>query len=91
MSKRASNGESSIYQDDTGRWHGYVSMGYRDGGKADRRHVSARTRKAVVEKVRDLEQKRDADVVLAAGSGATTVGEWLDHWLKFRPRDSSLP
>lgn len=78
MSRR-SQGESSIYRDDDGRWHGYVSMGLKTGGQRDRRHVSGATRAAVVGKVRELERQRDAGVT--ASSGRTTVGGWLDHWL----------
>ncbi|MCF6744973.1 site-specific integrase [Blastococcus sp. KM273128] len=77
--KRAS-GESSIYQDEDGRWHGFVSMGKKENGRRDRRHVSAAKRADVVAKVRALEAKRDAGMVDAAGR-APTVGEWLDHWL----------
>ena len=76
--KRAS-GESSIYRDEDGRWHGFVSMG-KENGRRDRRHVSAAKRADVVAKVRAIEAKRDAGVVDAAGR-APTVGEWLDHWL----------
>jgi integrase len=74
------SGESSIYQDDDGRWHGFVSMGKKENGRRDRRHVSAAKRADVVAKVRALEAKRDAGMVEAAGR-APTVGEWLDHWL----------
>ncbi|WP_100501945.1 tyrosine-type recombinase/integrase [Geodermatophilus chilensis] len=81
MTRRAASGESSIYQDDDGRWHGYVSMGKKENGRRDRRHVSAMKRADVVAKVRALEKKRDAGIVLEAGAGALTVGGWLDHWL----------
>ena len=57
---RASNGESTIHHDESGRWHGYVSMGQKEGGQRDRRHVSGASRAAVVRKVRALEAKRDA-------------------------------
>ena len=77
--KRAS-GESSIYRDEDGRWHGFVSMGKKENGRRDRRHVSGAKRADVVAKVRAIEVKRDAGVVDAAGR-APTVGEWLDHWL----------
>jgi integrase len=77
--KRAS-GESSIYRDEDGRWHGFVSMGKKENGRRDRRHVSGAKRADVVAKVRAIEAKRDAGVVDAAGR-APTVGEWLDHWL----------
>lgn len=55
---RASNGESSIYEGSAGRWHGYVSMGTKEGGRADRRHVTGKTRSVVVRKVRELETQR---------------------------------
>src|SRR4051812_4682739 len=78
--KRAS-GESSIYQDEDGRWHGYVSMGKKENGARDRRHVSGMKRADVVAKVRAVERKRDAGIVLESRAGALTVGAWLDHWL----------
>lgn len=41
---RAPNGASSIYYSETdGYWHGRVTMGVRDDGKPDRRHVQAKT------------------------------------------------
>ena len=49
MAGRASNGESTIYKGADGRWHGYVSVGYKLNGHLDRRHVSAKARAAVVE------------------------------------------
>ena len=77
--KRAS-GESSIYRDEDGRWHGFVSMG-KENGRRDRRHVSGAKRVDVVSKMRALESKRDVGIVLEAGAGSLTVGGWLDHWL----------
>jgi integrase len=78
--KRAASGESTIYRDDAGRWHGFVSMGLKDNGRRDRRHVSGQRRADVVAKVRELERKRDAGTGGAAGK-APTVSDWLDHWL----------
>ncbi len=80
-SAKRATGESSIYQDEDGRWHGFVSMGKKENGRRDRRHVSATKRAEVVTKVRALETKRDAGMVEAAGK-APTVGDWLDHWLE---------
>jgi integrase len=74
------SGESSIYKDEEGRWHGFVSMGKKENGRRDRRHVSGAKRADVVAKVRAIEAKRDAGIVEAAGR-APTVAEWLDHWL----------
>jgi integrase len=80
VTRRAASGESSIYKDDDGRWHGYVSMGLKENGRRDRRHVSGMKRGDVVTKVRDLERKRDAGTAGAAGK-APTVRQWLEHWL----------
>src|SRR5438270_3849519 len=79
-SRARASGESSIFRGEDGRWHGFVSMGKKENGRRDRRHVSAAKRADVVTKVRALEAKRDAGMVEAAGR-APTVGEWLDHWL----------
>ena len=38
MAGRASNGESTIYKGADGRWHGYVSVGFKLDGTLDRRH-----------------------------------------------------
>jgi integrase len=57
--KRSSNGESTIYEDKVGRWHGEVWMGLKEGGAPDRRHVSGKTRAIVAQKVRELQVKRD--------------------------------
>ena len=81
MSKaRNASGESSIHQTADRRWHGYVSMGVKDAGARDRRHVSGQRRADVVAKVRALEGKRDAGTGGTAGRGPT-VAAWLDHWL----------
>ena len=77
---RKANGESSIYQDANGTWHGKVSMGLKDNGERDRRHVTGRRRADVLRKNRVLEQQREAGMAAAAGR-SPTVGFWLDHWL----------
>jgi integrase len=79
VTKRA-KGESSIIKGDDGRWHGYVSMGLKDGGKRDRRHVASVKRADVVRMVRELEEQRDAGVVLPSGRGVT-VEQWMNLWL----------
>lgn len=79
-SGRAANGRSSIYPGADGRWHGRVSMGVRDDGRPDRRHVTGRSERDVTAKVRALEQARDAGLITDPGR-APTVETWLDHWL----------
>jgi len=71
----------SIYRDDEGRWHGYVSMGFKPGGRRDRRHVTGKTRAEVTGKVRAMERRRDEGVASASGRGPT-LAEWLEHWLE---------
>jgi integrase len=80
-SERKAAGESSVHKDAPGRWHGYVSMGIGPGGRRDRRHVSGQRRADIGAKVRELEKKRDAGTIAAAGR-APTVAEWLQYWLK---------
>lgn len=84
MTKRAA-GESSISKGADGRWHGWVSMGGQRDGKADRRHVAAKTRAECVAKVRELEKKRDTGTSSTAGR-QPTFGDWLDHWLTIARR-----
>jgi Phage integrase, N-terminal SAM-like domain len=78
---RASNGASSIYRGRDGDWHGRVTMGTRDDGRPDRRHVRAKTRAEVTRKVRELEKSREAGTVRRAGR-AWTVEQWLTHWVE---------
>src|SRR6476469_6118169 len=79
MTGRASNGESTIFKGADGRWHGYVSVGYKLNCRLDRRHVSSMKRGLVVDKVRELERKRDSGTVTETST--PTVAAWLEHWL----------
>lgn len=77
---RAPNGASTIYQDNHGKWHGRVSVGVRDDGRPDRRHVESWDRKVVTNKVRELERARDDGNITKPGA-RWTVAEWSEHWL----------
>ncbi|MDH6119359.1 integrase [Kitasatospora sp. GAS204A] len=77
---RQPNGASSIYQGGDGRWHGRVTVGVKDDGAPDRRHVTAKTRAEVTKKVRQLEKDRDAGTVRKPGQ-QWTVKTWLTHWI----------
>jgi hypothetical protein len=79
MAGRASNGESTIYKGADGRWHGYVSVGFKLDGKLDRRHLSSKSRGVVVAKVRELERQRDTGTV--GETSTPSVAWWLEHWL----------
>ncbi|MEU9520148.1 tyrosine-type recombinase/integrase [Streptomyces sp. NPDC048224] len=78
---RQPNGRSSIYQGKDGKWHGRVTVGIRDDGRPDRRHVERKTRAEVTAAVRELEKQRDGGAVRKAGR-AWTVQAWLTHWVE---------
>lgn len=79
---RAPNGASSIYLGADGKWHGRVTVGVKDDGKPDRRHVERKTEAEVIEAVRELERQRDGGSVPKAGSRAWTVETWLTQWVE---------
>ncbi len=78
---RQPNGASSIYLGKDGNWHGYVTVGVKDNGKPDRRHVKRKTRADTTKAVRELEKQRDAGSVRKAGQ-TWTVESWLIHWVE---------
>jgi hypothetical protein len=67
---------STIYVDRRGYWHGRVTVGVRDNGQPDRRHVGGKTKAEVAERVRALERERDQGTVRKV-SEHWTVGRWL--------------
>ncbi|MET8327501.1 tyrosine-type recombinase/integrase [Streptomyces sp. NPDC005181] len=78
---RQPNGASSIFRGKDGRWHGYVTVGTKDDGTSDRRHISRKTRPDVTKAVRELERQRDKGAVRKAGQN-WTVETWLVHWVE---------
>jgi integrase len=81
MAKRKPNRASSIYAGSDGSWHGRVTVGIRDDGRVDRRHVRGRSEAEVTDKVRKLERDRESGSVLNAGV-RWTVAQWLEYWLE---------
>jgi integrase len=81
MAKRKANGESSIYFGADGRWHGRVTVGVKDDGSEDRRHVTGKTESIVKAKVKQIEKDRDNGTLRKAGE-SWTVAKWLTHWLE---------
>jgi integrase len=79
---RAPNGASSVYFSEYDQlWHGRVTVGVKDNGKPDRRHVKRATEVEVIRAVRDLERQRDVGRVQKPGR-AWTVEKWLTHWVE---------
>ncbi|PNE36254.1 tyrosine-type recombinase/integrase [Streptomyces noursei] len=81
QSSRQPNGASSIYFGKDGRWHGRVTVGVKDDGTPDRRHIGRKTRAEVTKAVRELEKQRDSTGVRKAGQ-TWTVETWLTHWVE---------
>ncbi|WP_031470164.1 tyrosine-type recombinase/integrase [Sciscionella sediminilitoris] len=80
--KRNPNGTSSIYYSEyDGLWHGRVTVGVKDNGKPDRRHVKRHTEPEVIDAVRKLERERDTGKTRKPGR-AMTVEQWLTHWVE---------
>lgn len=80
MPRRKPNGASTVYLGSDGSWHGRVTVGVRDDGSPDRRHVRGKTQTAVLSKVRVLEKARDEGQTAKPGA-RFTVAQWLEHWL----------
>lgn len=78
---RAPNGRSSIYQDDKGTWHAWVTVGTKPDGKLDRRHRRGKTRSEVTRKAQELERSREAGTVTKAGR-RPKVAAYLADWLE---------
>lgn len=72
---------SSIYLGKDGYWHGRVTMGIRDDGKPDRRHVMRQDEGEVIKAVQKLEQERDSGKARKPGK-AWTLEKWLTHWVE---------
>jgi integrase-like protein len=80
--KRAPNGASTVYYSEyDGKWHGRVTMGIRDDGRPDRRHVKRGTEDEVIRAVQKLESQRETGDVRKPGR-VWTVEKWLVHWVE---------
>jgi len=79
---RSPNLTSTIYYSEFDqRWHGRVTVGVRDDGTPDRRHVGRKKEADVIRVVRELEKLRDQGNIRTAGR-AWTVKQWLTHWVE---------
>lgn len=78
---RQPNGASTIYLGNDGRWHGRVTVGVKDDGTPDRRHVSRKTKPEIHKAVKELEKLRDTGRMPKPGK-PWTVKAWLEHWVE---------
>jgi integrase len=79
--KRQRNGQSSIYKGSDGYWHGRVTVGLRDNGSPDRRHVMSKSKAKVIAGVDELEKQRGDGTINRPGEN-WTVEKWLTFWLE---------
>jgi integrase len=80
MGARRPNRRSSIYLGNDGIWHGWVTVGVKADGSADRRHRKGRTEAEVTRKVRELESQRESGYVSKPGR-APSLAEWMAEYL----------
>lgn len=78
---RRPNRASSVYLGSDGYWHGRVTMGVRDDGTPDRRHVKRKKEADVWTAVRELERQRENGQVTKPGR-APTLAQWLTQWVE---------
>jgi integrase len=80
--QRRGRGDGTVYQRPDGYWVGQINLGWQAGpdGKRTRkrRSVTAKTRKAALDKMRAAQREVDAGVL----SDTMTVAQWLDYWLE---------
>ena len=64
-----------------GLWRGEITLGYTGDGKRTRRKVSAQTKAAVIDKLRDLHTQLDKGITPKAGYVHYTVRQAAHDWL----------
>jgi integrase len=77
MAAKRSNGEGSIIQLTSGNWRAQIMSGYTDDGKRKIHYFSGKTKKEVIAKVREFNNK------VAQGLDMNqdyTFAEWADEW-----------
>ena len=79
MAKRRPSGDGMVRQREDGRWEGRIVIGHKENGDSIFHYVSARTQKALLEKLhRSINEYDGADL---NENSRMTLSEWLDIWL----------
>src|SRR5579862_6794563 len=79
MGRRA-KGEGTIVQRSDGRFHGKISYGWKNGRRV-RKDVYGRTKREVLEKLRDLQARYDPD------ADRIRLGDFLEQWVADKKSD----
>lgn len=80
MAKRRPSGDGMVRKRDDGRWEGRIVVGHKENGDSIFRYVSAKTQKALMEKMHRCIVEYDGAELTE--DSRMTLGEWLDIWLK---------
>lgn len=87
-SRTRGRGEDSVYRREDGTWCGQVSLGYDASGKRIRKTVYGKTKKEVLQKIRELQQ--DAANGVPVKPENITLASFLDAWI-IEQRDKVRP
>ena len=80
MAKRRPSGDGMVRKRDDGRWEGRIVVGHKENGDSIFHYVSAKTQKALLEKLhKSIDEYDGAELT---EDSRMTLGEWLDIWLK---------
>lgn len=80
MARKRGNGEGTIYKRSDGRWSGQATVGRNTDGSPKRRAVYGKSRKEVADKIAEiLSDIKTGDYI---EPNKTTLGEWLDIWMR---------
>ena len=76
MAKRRPSGDGMVRKRDDGRWEGRIVVGHKENGDSIFHYVSAKTQKALMEKMHRCIVEYDGAEL--TGDSRMTLGEWLD-------------
>ena len=80
MAKRRPSGDGMVRKRDDGRWEGRIVVGHKENGDSIFHYVSAKTQKALMEKLhKSIDEYDGAELTEDC---RMTLGEWLDIWLR---------
>ena len=80
MAKRRPSGDGMVRKRDDGRWEGRIVVGHKENGDSIFHYVSAKTQKALMEKLHRCIGEYDGAELTE--DCRMTLGEWLDIWLR---------
>ena len=80
MAKRRPSGDGMVRKREDGRWEGRIVVGHKENGEPIFHYVSAKTQKALLEKLhKSIDEYDGAELT---EQSRMTLGEWLDIWLE---------